>query len=374
MKKRYLIGGALAAGVLGFSGWLLSLPPAPGPKEAPTISADETAALLAALKPPKRARPLIAIIGVNAGTETTDYLMPYGILSRADVADVRALATEPGPVTLYPALTVEPDMTVAAFDTEYPNGADYVIVPAMHRDDDPDALAWIKGQAAKGATIIGVCVGATVVAETGLLDGKRATTHWYSVDGMRKRHPEIQYVPDRRMVADQGVVTTTGISASMPMSLTLIEAIGGREKAEEVAADLGLEAWDLQHDSGAFTFTRPFAATAVGNRLAFWNHETLGFALTPALDDVALALVADAWSRTYKSRAVTFAATGDARVTRNGLRVIPDEVRASWPEETLLPPIDTAPAQALDSALAGIAERYGERTADFVAMQLEYPR
>ena len=48
-----------------------------------------------------------------------------------------AVATEPGPVELYPALTVEPDATVAAFDARYPDGADYVIVPAMSRDDDP---------------------------------------------------------------------------------------------------------------------------------------------------------------------------------------------------------------------------------------------
>jgi hypothetical protein len=158
------------------------------------------------------------------------------------------------------------------------------------------------------------------------------------------------------------------------MSLTLIEAIAGREKAEEVAADLGVKAWDLRHDSEAFTFTRPFAITALSNRLAFWTHEKLGFALTPALDDVTLALVADAWSRTYKSRVVTYAATADARVTRNGLRIIPDEVATSWPEETTLPAIDTAPAQALDRTLQDIGGRYGERTADFVAMQLEYPR
>ena len=73
------------------------------------------------------------------------------------------------------------------------------------------------------------------VAETGLLDGKRATTHWYVLKGMLDRHPSIQYVPDRRLVADQNVVTTTGISASIPMTLTLIEAIAGREKAEAVA-------------------------------------------------------------------------------------------------------------------------------------------
>ncbi|MEZ0171258.1 hypothetical protein [Microvirga sp. TS319] len=59
------------------------------------------------MRPPKRPRPLIAVIGINDATETTDYLMPTGILRRADVAHVVALATKAGPVTLFPVLTVE---------------------------------------------------------------------------------------------------------------------------------------------------------------------------------------------------------------------------------------------------------------------------
>ena len=54
----------------------------------------------------------------------------------------------------------------------------------------------------------------------------------------------------------------------MPMMLTLIEAIAGRDKAEAVGRDLGLAQWDARHASAAFTFTRPFALTAIGNTLA----------------------------------------------------------------------------------------------------------
>ena len=175
-------------------------------------------------------------------------------------------------------------------------------------------------------------------------------------------------------MVDQGVATTTGVTASMPISLTLIEAIAGREKADAVGRDLGLTHWDARHDSDAFQFTRPFALTAIGNTVAFWNREQLGIELTPGVDEVSLALVADAWSRTYRSRAVTFSRTDGAQQTRNGLRILPDHVAASWPAEHLLPAVgDRQPARALDEALQGITARYGMRTADFVAMQLEYP-
>jgi hypothetical protein len=92
------------------------------------------------------------------------------------------------------------------------------------------------------------------------------------------------------------------------------------------------------------------------------------------MDEVSLALVADAWSRTYRSRPVTFAVAAGAIETRNGIRIVPDRTATNWPAERRLPPIgDRRPAEVLDKTLGAIAERYGMRTAGVVAVQLEYP-
>jgi len=377
MSRSCLIWGGVTLVVLslaGFGGWVFSLPSATA-ASAPAVPPEEADSVLAALKPPKRERPLIAVIGINDATETTDYLMPTGILRRADVADVMMLATGAGPVQLYPALKVEPDATIAQFDAEHPQGADYVIVPAMEPHDDPAALAWIRNQAEKGATIVGVCAGATVVGAAGLLDGKRATTHWYFLKQLRDETPTVRYVANRRLVVDGAVATTTGITASMPMTLTLIEAIAGRPKAEAVARDLGLEAWDARHASDAFRLTRPFATTVLANRMAFWNREEFGIRLEPGMDEVSLALVADAWSRTYRSNATSYAGSPDAVVTMNGVRVMPDRAGADWPEGRRVSTFtDRKPADALDLVLDAITARYGDSTTGVVAMQLEYPR
>ena len=148
-----VIGGiaVVLLGLAGFGGWILSLPPATA-ASAPAVLQDETDAMLAALRYEGEGRPVIA--------------------------DVVMLATEDGRVQLYPAMRVEADATIAAFDAEHPDGADYVIVPAMSRDDDPAVLAWLQDQSRKGATIIGVCAGAKVVGAAGLLDEKHGTTHW----------------------------------------------------------------------------------------------------------------------------------------------------------------------------------------------------
>lgn len=375
MFMRYLLPvglALLAIPFVGFGLWLATLRATPATFAPPVISRAETEVMLSALKPPKRARPLIAVVGINDATETTDYLMPVGILRRANIADVTILSSRSGSVKLYPALTIEADATIAAFDALHPKGADYVIVPAMSRDDDPVVTVWLRKQAEGGAIIIAICAGAKVVASAGLLDGGRATTHWYYLDELLERHPSIRYVADRRTVLDRGIATTTGITASMPMMLTLIEAIAGRGKAEAVARALGQDGWSAGHDSGSFRLTRPFVTTVLSNRIAFWSRDRFGVALEPGMDEVSLALVADAWSRTYRSRVMTFAASPTAVTTRNGVRVLPDKVVASWAGERLMP--DKPPAEALDSALQEIAARHGQGTADVVAMQLEYPQ
>jgi hypothetical protein len=161
----------------------------------------------------------------------------------------------------------------------------------------------------------------------------------------------------------------------MPAMLTLIEAIAGRAKAEEVAAGLGMPQWDIRHDGGQFKFNRPFAMTAMANTFSVWDRETFGIKLTPGIDEVALALVADAWARTYLAGVTTFAASAEPVVSLGGLRILPDETAESWPEQRLVPQFGSEPpAQALDGALEAIEARYGGRTRDFVAFQLEYPK
>ncbi|CAH1655292.1 MULTISPECIES: DJ-1/PfpI family protein [unclassified Chelatococcus] len=375
-KSWFIWSGAVLIfmAVASIGGWVLSLPSATT-ANAPTVPVEEVEAMLLALKPPKRERPLIAVIGINEATETTDYLMPTGVLRRANIADVLMLSTGPGPMQLYPALKVEPDATIVQFDAKHTQGADYVIVPAMEPHDHPAALAWIRSQAERGAIIVSVCAGARVVGAAGLLDGKRATTHWYFLKQLRDENPTIRPVADRRLVVDGVVATTTGITASMPMMLTLIEAIAGRAKAETVAHELGLRRWDARHASNAFRLTRTFATTVLANRMAFWKHDELAIRLEPGMDEVSLALVADAWSRTYRSHATSYAGSTETVVTSNGIRVVPDrtgaDLQASQPVSTF--PRRT-PVDALDNVLVAIAARYGEHTADVVAMQLEYPR
>ena len=110
-------------------------PPTLAPTAPPVL--DEHARTIDAMRPPKRARPVIAVIAANDGTETTDFVVPYAVLAASRAADVLAVAPEDRAIKLTPALAIDPHLTTAAFDARYPDGADYVIVPKIDVTADP---------------------------------------------------------------------------------------------------------------------------------------------------------------------------------------------------------------------------------------------
>ena len=322
-----------------------------------------------------RARPVVAVLGYNPATEVTDYVVPYGILAESGVAEVVALATGEGPIRMSPALTFQAQATTRQFDERFPKGADYVIVPNVY-DGQKDALLldWVKRQAAAGAIIVGICDGVPVLANAGLLEGRRATAHWKTIDGLERRHAETRWLRNTRYVADGNVITTSGVSASIPISLALVEAIGGRAQAEKVAAFLGVDDWSSSHNSEQFKLTAASLATVLGNKAMFWRHETLGLELGEGVDEISVALIADAYARTRRSPVISVARSDKPLRTRRGLALVPDHTSTGGARPSrMLPLLETLPpAHALDRALEGIATTYGEATAAFVALTMEY--
>src|SRR5690349_13270910 len=102
-------------------------------------------------------------------------------------------------------------------------GADLVAVPATRlRDFPPEVLQALRDAAAAGATLLTVCSGVFVLGAAGLLDGRRCTVHWMSVDELRARHPEAIVDPDVLFVDDGNLVTSAGTAAGIDAALYLV--------------------------------------------------------------------------------------------------------------------------------------------------------
>ncbi|MEM7769359.1 MAG: DJ-1/PfpI family protein [Cyanobacteria bacterium P01_A01_bin.37] len=323
-----------------------------------------------------RAKPVIAVVGENRATELTDYVVPYGVLSESGVAQVWAIATQKGALQMFPSsLQIEPQATVAEFDQQFPEGADYVIVPAVVRTQDPVLLAWINQQATKGATIVGICDGAWVLANAGLMAGRKGVSHWFSVKRLAKKFPETEWLGNVRYVADRNVITTTGIAASIPVSVALVEAIAGYNQTAALAQRIGVQSWGAEHQNESFKLSANNIFTGIVNLLSFWSHENIGISVADGIDEIALALVTDAYSRTLRSKIVSLTPADGCVKTKRNLVILPNKIvrvkkriDRTIELQNTLPPISL-----LDITLQKIQQLYGAATAKFIALQLEYP-
>lgn len=103
---------------------------------------------------------------------------------------------------------------------------------------DPELLAAAGNLAARAGRIASVCTGAFVLAELGLLDGRRATTHWRHAETLARRYPHVAVVPDALHVHDGPVATSAGISAGIDLTLALVEHDHGVGLAREIAREM----------------------------------------------------------------------------------------------------------------------------------------
>jgi len=101
-------------------------------------------------------------------------------------------------------------------------------------------IAWLRAIAPRVRRLASVCTGAFLLAEAGLLDGRRATTHWSACAALARRYPRVRVDPDPIFVRDGGVYTSAGVTSGMDLALALVEEDHGREVALAVARGLVL--------------------------------------------------------------------------------------------------------------------------------------
>ena len=114
---------------------------------------------------------------------------------------------------------------------------DLVIIPAIHGDvvkiieRNSAFVPWIIQQHRQGAEVASLCIGAFLLASTGLLDGKNCATHWLMADQFRAMFPKVNLVDDRIITDEQGIYTSGGAYSSLNLNLYLVEKFVGREMA-----------------------------------------------------------------------------------------------------------------------------------------------
>lgn len=178
-------------------------------------------------------------IALFEGVEELDWVGPWEVFTAwarffpADGVEVCTLSRRPGTVACAKGARVIADHT---WDDHPP--LDVLVYPGGQGTrpqlGDEEVRHWVRGQAAAAEMVASVCTGALVLADSGLLDGRPATTHWASLEHLAGLGRDIDVRPDERFVDDGDVVTASGVSAGIDMALHLVGRFAGAERAREV--------------------------------------------------------------------------------------------------------------------------------------------
>lgn len=161
----------------------------------------------------------------------------FEIASRfvTDRYEIEVVAVEPGLVTSSSRAAMQAAaLPSCAQDTVLVSGGDGSRIAAV----DPRTRAWLISASAAARRTASVCSGAYLLAEAGLLDGRRATTHWQRGEDFARRYPQVRVEPDRIFIKDGPVWTSAGITAGIDLSLAMIAEDHGEAVARAVARQL----------------------------------------------------------------------------------------------------------------------------------------
>ena len=145
--------------------------------------------------------------------------------------------------------------------------ADTIVVPCWDAPEPPgdDLVASLRAAYERGARILSICSGAFVLAAAGLLDGRRATTHWLHADELKRRHPAIRVDPDVLYVDEGQIVTGAGSAAGLDMLLHVIRQDHGAKVCNAVARHLVIPPY---RDGGQAQFVQRPVPQIADTRLA----------------------------------------------------------------------------------------------------------
>lgn len=174
------------------------------------------------------------------GVQSLDVTGPLEVFSGADKHmpgsyRIRTASVDGGAVRSSSGLTLVPDTSLA--DAPPPHT---LVVPGGEgaRMFDPRVVAWLAAHGTRAGRLVSVCTGANLLAEAGLLDGRRVTTHWAYAASLARDHPAVRVDADPIFIRDGRLSTSAGVTSGIDLALALVEEDLGRDAALTVARHL----------------------------------------------------------------------------------------------------------------------------------------
>src|SRR5512132_134295 len=357
-------------------------------------------------RPVPEGRLAVAVVLGASGSVITDALGPYEVFARSPTFSAYTVSAGRPTAVLSGGLAVVPDYSLDDVDAGLAPEPEVVVVPAVAAPNgkkEAPLREWIARRTDRGAHLLGVCNGSRLLAATGLLDGRRATSHWSSIRSLERSRPQVDWVRGQRYVQDGTLTTTTaGVTSGVFGALRLVEQLAGAAEAQRVGQELAYPGWTLHGPTEirAQRWAPPDLAYLLA--VVFPSlRPTVGVGLVEGVGELEVAAPFEVYASSFAARTVPIAA--EARVTtRGGLRLVATPTDAIAPEvDRLIVPgaytTDEVDAQLLgwaaarglklelpnggqaasqfsyDAMLADLAGHSDQTTARVTAKSIEYP-
>ncbi|HEY7605922.1 MAG TPA: DJ-1/PfpI family protein, partial [Actinomycetes bacterium] len=353
------------------------------------------------------AKPTVVILVGPEGANAADVLAPYEVFAATGAFNLYTVAPERQPVPLTGNLDLVPDLSLAQLDQRLPGGPEVIVVPQLTEvaagvpaSLDP-VIAWLQRQRAQSdPLLLSVCVGAQVVAEAGLLEGRPATSHWLGLIGLRRNYPQLDWREGVSYIDDGDLISTAGVLYGIDGALRVIERTLGQAAAQRAARAVQWPAYSPGRPTPIQRFgLAPPDVVGLLSAGYRWDRPRMGVLLTDGVTETELASVFRPYTElSYLARPLAVTTDGQPIRSRHGLTFLPRATLATAAPELdrlVVPGADAArraaadglalpeglapvylhrqPGFAFDAALADIAGSRDAATARWVAKTLQYP-
>jgi transcriptional regulator GlxA family with amidase domain len=206
----------------------------------------------------------IAIV-VYPGFTALDFIGPYEVLRNLPDAEIRFVWHEPGPIAADSGVL----LIGATHSFDETPSPDILLIPGgmttMEHARDKRLLDWVRQAHESAMWTASVCSGSVILAAAGLLDGKRATSHWMALGALKALGAKP--VSDQRIVHEGDIVTSAGVSAGIDLAIWLTGQISGEDRAKTIQLAIEYDPqppFDSGHMSKASASTKAAATALLG--------------------------------------------------------------------------------------------------------------
>lgn len=349
-------------------------------------------------------KPTVAVLLANEATEVFDFLVPYEMFAMTEAYNVYGVAPDREIKSLTGGLDVIPHYSFKEMDARLGKSPDIIVIPFMPILDEKKyapVREWIRKHSGAKTILISICNGAENLADTGLLNGKSAATHWGDINRLIKKYPEIQWVNDRRYVPQGNIVSSAGLTSGIDATLYVISQQLGEAAAKKVAKEMNYPSYDYVINPQMNPFVAGLSdITYVLNNAYQWNKVKAGVLLYNGADELDLSAAFDTYAASGTTTTLTVSSANEPIVTKHGLNLVAryqiknvlkaakmivvgadaesaaaediNQWNSGYSAKLLFLHRDAADRFAMDPAFEDLAGQEDIQTAKFAAKRLEY--